>query len=1315
MANNIDAFPRDASESLDRDSDGIGDNTDAFPTDATETIDSDGDGVGDNSDAFPQNETESSDIDGDGLGDNADTDRDGDGVANDEDAFPNDGNETTDLDGDGIGDNADTDRDGDGISNNEDVFPEDDSESQDSDGDGLGDNADAFPNDATETVDSDGDGVGDNSDVFPNDANESADLDMDGIGDNADTDRDGDGVLNAIDLFPNNGLEITDLDGDGIGDNSDNDRDGDGVDNFDDAFPDNAAEIGDADGDGIGDNRDEDSDNDGIRDENDLDPLNASVSGDLDGDGIDDLFDTDMDGDGIDNALDNDANGDGIVDKDAANNAPIAIDDNATVESTQPFMIDVLANDSDINNDSLSIVNVVADSGSVKTINDQIEFIAPSNYLGEITIDYTIADAIGDVAQAKVFLNVNTYDPSANPPRINAPANVEVNASGLLTDVALGFAEAFNGLGESLPVQTVMGMSSFKPGVHKVTWAATDAYGQTTTANQIVKVNPLVMLDQDRKITEGQPVKVRFMLNGEAVTYPVLIPYSVSGTADMDDHNLRSGEVVIESGTEFTLSFNTYSDGQLEENETINITLHEGLNTLSDREQTITIVEEVLLPSIEVVAIQAGETRQTISKTDGMVVVKAQLENVIIGDSYTFEWAGLSDTTDMDNIAEQVTLDPRELEIGANTFEVDVTNSFGDTVSSSLTVVVNEVLQTLSPNLDSDGDNIPDALEGHADSDGDGIVDYLDNTKEEYVLPTVLGDNIISLIQTDPGIKLSVGQIALSTQANIALVETPDDEGYQNVGGVYEFILSQLANAGDSVGIVIPQLRPIPFDARYRKYNADSNLWNEFVIDSRNILYSTQGEPGVCPAPSADVWMEGLNEGHWCIKVFIEDGGPNDEDGKTNNRIIDPSGTAIEIINNNTLPEPQNDFAETLMGVPVTVNVLANDKDADGDMLEIVTASSDAGDVVIQGENLIFYPMSNMGGQAVINYAVNDGFGVTSPARVFVNIKFNTAPKATDDSASTDDVTTIVVDVLNNDIDDTLNDFLTVTDAIIDGPGSVVVLGNNQISYTPEVGFSGSVTITYTVTDSYGTFDTANLVVSINAYEFVTVQQKSGGSFGILTGVFFLMMLILRKSKYLALILFGITTSAQAQDNLYIEVGQGKTEIRNTIENVFSQINDETVGINKFSQNDTSYVAGVGVRFNDKFSASVGYMTLGDAKFGFEDWTTDRNDFISRVAKIYPLSVEGIYLTMAYHYDFAEDVQIVSKVGLLDWRSDYSMYIDDVQFISQKIRGIDPVIGISLEIKAMENVYLIPSFEKVLLGKNYAQINNYSVKLKYQF
>ena len=115
--------------------------------DCDEIVDSldddiDGDGVLNVNDAFPTNASESVDTDGDGIGNNADLDDDGDGVADTTDAFPLDANESVDTDGDGIGNNADLDDDNDGVADTSDAFPLDASESVDTDGDGIGNNAD---------------------------------------------------------------------------------------------------------------------------------------------------------------------------------------------------------------------------------------------------------------------------------------------------------------------------------------------------------------------------------------------------------------------------------------------------------------------------------------------------------------------------------------------------------------------------------------------------------------------------------------------------------------------------------------------------------------------------------------------------------------------------------------------------------------------------------------------------------------------------------------------------------------------------------------------------------------------------------------------------------------------------------------------------------------------------------------------------------------------------------------------------------------------------------------------------------------------
>jgi hypothetical protein len=96
VGDNADAFPNDASETMDSDGDGIGDNSDSHPF-INNFLDSDGDEIPDLQDAFPADLTQWVDSDGDGYGDNA--------TGTNPDAFTNLASQWSDIDGDGYGDN----------------------------------------------------------------------------------------------------------------------------------------------------------------------------------------------------------------------------------------------------------------------------------------------------------------------------------------------------------------------------------------------------------------------------------------------------------------------------------------------------------------------------------------------------------------------------------------------------------------------------------------------------------------------------------------------------------------------------------------------------------------------------------------------------------------------------------------------------------------------------------------------------------------------------------------------------------------------------------------------------------------------------------------------------------------------------------------------------------------------------------------------------------------------------------------------------------------------------------------------------------
>ena len=292
----------------DLDGDGIPDITD---------LDDDGDGVNDSEDAFPRDATESLDTDSDGVGNNTDTDDDGDGVADTADAFPLDPKESVDTDSDGTGNNADTDDDNDGVSDLDEATLGTDPLLADTDGDADNDGADNCPLvKNAEQVDTDEDGTGnvcdtdddadtvlDGVDNCPLIANtDQADTDGDEAGNVCDTDDDGDTILDGVDNCPLiANTDQLDTDGDKAGNVCDTDDDADTIlDTSDNCPVDSNKDQLDTDGDLAGNACDADDDADTILDGVDNCPLIANTNQlDTDTDGVGDVCDTDIDGDTV--------------------------------------------------------------------------------------------------------------------------------------------------------------------------------------------------------------------------------------------------------------------------------------------------------------------------------------------------------------------------------------------------------------------------------------------------------------------------------------------------------------------------------------------------------------------------------------------------------------------------------------------------------------------------------------------------------------------------------------------------------------------------------------------------------------------------------------------------------------------------------------------------------------------------------------------------------------------------------------------------------------------------------------------------------
>ena len=179
-------------------------------------------------------------------------------------------------------------------------------------------------------------------------------------------------------------------------------------------------------------------------------------------------------------------------------------------------------------------------------------------------------------------------------------------------------------------------------------------------------------------------------------------------------------------------------------------------------------------------------------------------------------------------------------------------------------------------------------------------------------------------------------------------------------------------------------------------------------------------------------------------------------------------------------PIARNDAATTSLATPVVVAVLANDSEPNGYALSVTSVSTPAnGTAKLNADGTITYsPQRTFTGSDTFTYSIGNGHGGTATATVNISIVPPAPPIANDDTAATAYATAVDVYVLSNDTDPNKY-FLTVTSASVPGHGSAVVNPTGTITYTPQAGFSGSDTFSYTISNGHGGTASANVTVTV--------------------------------------------------------------------------------------------------------------------------------------------------------------------------------------------------------------------------------------------
>ncbi len=226
----------------------------------------------------------------------------------------------------------------------------------------------------------------------------------------------------------------------------------------------------------------------------------------------------------------------------------------------------------------------------------------------------------------------------------------------------------------------------------------------------------------------------------------------------------------------------------------------------------------------------------------------------------------------------------------------------------------------------------------------------------------------------------------------------------------------------------------------------------------------------------------------------------------------DTATVTVDVAPVNDAPDAVDDADTTDEDTPITVDLLANDTDVDGDDLTVVSASVPAsqGSLVDNGDGTVtFTPAPNFNGEATITYTIEDEDGLQDTATHVITVEpVNDDPIACPDHYFVnEDETTGDLDgnVITNPSDngaglDIDPDGDTLTVVAIDGDDTAVgtvVTGSNGGEFVLNadgsfdfsangdfeelgVGETADTQITYTVSDGNGGEATTTLTITIN-------------------------------------------------------------------------------------------------------------------------------------------------------------------------------------------------------------------------------------------
>jgi len=748
------------------------------------------------------------------------------------------------------------------------------------------------------------------------------------------------------------------------------------------------------------------------------------------------------------------------------NDSPVAADDSTTTEEETLVAVDVLANDSDsdgaIDPTSVVITKLPANgSATVNPVNGVITYTPSLNFAGVDTLSYTVKDdsaGVSNEANLKITVSGQNDPPLAlndtatTDSRTSVVIPVTANDTDPETSIDKSSLVIAEGPGNGTALaDTSTGSVSYTPttgffGLDSLKYTVDDATGLTSNlATVFVNVGAVPLAVTDSATTQKNTTVVIDVLANDSDPDGTLVPSSVT---IVQPPALGSTSV---NGTNGFVTFTPFTD--FTGNMTFTYTVGDNDGTVSDTTGVVVKVNQPPTASDDF----PFTTKATQVEID-VLANDTDADGSIDPSSIVLTFGPFNGTFSLNPTTGILTYVPNVPFSGTDIFGYTVDDDNGATSEeATVSVRVNNPPTAVTDQAQTDEDTPVSIAVTSNDVDTDGTI--VDSTVTIVTAPT---NGTVAVDSTN-------GMVTYTPNSNYfgpdALAYTvKDNEGTVSNPGQVTITVNAVNDAPIVVNDTLTTAEEVPviLSVLTNDTDIDGSIVASTLVVTRmpdNGSASLDGSTGeITYTPDIDF------VGTDTLAYHVDD-----DAGATSNT----AQVLVVVTSLNDPPVAVTDIVSSLEDVPIAIRVTENDTDVDGsiDTTSVVileqplhgTANLDPGTGVIT-----YLPSQDFFGRDTLAYSVNDDIGASDSAQVLLTVaNTNDSPVAANDTVTTQEETTVTIDVAQNDFDvDGIIVPSSVT-IVAQPPNGVAGVGAapGSLTYTPALNFVGVDTLTYTIDD----------------------------------------------------------------------------------------------------------------------------------------------------------------------------------------------------------------------------------------------------------